>query len=212
MPVFVSIIVAVVVTFGWMIGVSYVDYLVAQRARLKSLDHGKAHQQLAVERLFALPWYWPAWLAFGTIVLLISFLSALIGFGMLVVVNLLGVSIISAITLSDWQQLQHGRATPPPVPTAWLHGIRGDHAGRRFQLSHYGLTIGRARGNTILLRGRQVSRQHAQICYAHGQFFLQDLKSKKGTYLNGSPIGAHVLKDHDQIAICDNVFEFRVDH
>jgi hypothetical protein len=206
---FISLIGAVVVTIGWMIGISYVDYLVAQRRRLETLDHGRVHQQLAAERLFALPWYWPAWLAFGAVVLLISFLSALIGCGMLVLVNLLSISVIGAITLSDWQQLQRRQPPPPPPSTAWLYGVRGEHAGRRFQLGHQELTIGRRRGNTVLLRDRQVSRLHARICYAQGRFFLQD-RSKKGTYLNGSPVDASVLRDGDQIAICGNVFQFRV--
>ena len=57
----------------------------------------------------------------------------------------------------------------------------------------------------IVLPERQVSRQHAEIYVEQGLYYLRDLRSKNGTYLNEQSITKAVrLQDGDsvQIALC----------
>lgn len=64
-------------------------------------------------------------------------------------------------------------------------------------------SMGRAPGNDIVLTGDKVSRRHAQIQRQHGnEFWLVDLGSSNGTFLNGRRVTQPVLlTDTDQIEI-----------
>jgi pSer/pThr/pTyr-binding forkhead associated (FHA) protein len=69
-------------------------------------------------------------------------------------------------------------------------------------------SIGRAALNTLVLDSAKVSRLHAIIHYEHaGAFWLVDLGSSNGTYLNKRRIHEPVrLRDGDQITIGGNTF------
>ena len=49
-------------------------------------------------------------------------------------------------------------------------------------------TIGRSLSNHVVLSDYAVSRQHAEIRREENGFFLYDLASKGGTFLNGTSI------------------------
>ena len=56
----------------------------------------------------------------------------------------------------------------------------------------------------VILDNASISRQHAQILESHGSYFLEDMRSRNGTYLNDELIeGRQELKDGDLIRICD---------
>lgn len=71
-------------------------------------------------------------------------------------------------------------------------------------------TIGRAQHNAICVPDDHLSRQHAAIQYIASQgFFLHDLDSTNGTYLNHEPLqGPLRLKDGDLVRIGATVFSF----
>ena len=50
------------------------------------------------------------------------------------------------------------------------------------------ISLGRHSECDILLPGSGVSRKHAQVLSANGQFFIEDLNSTAGTLLNGNKI------------------------
>jgi serine phosphatase RsbU (regulator of sigma subunit) len=61
----------------------------------------------------------------------------------------------------------------------------------------------------IVLDVGAVSRQHAQILASDGQYYVEDLKSRNGTFVNDQQIeGRHLLHDQDELKICDMVFSF----
>jgi serine phosphatase RsbU (regulator of sigma subunit) len=70
--------------------------------------------------------------------------------------------------------------------------------------------IGRdAESCQIVIPHHAVSRKHAQIVKAKGQYFIEDLKSRNHTYVNNAEVtGRTVLKPEDRIKICDFVFRF----
>ncbi len=59
--------------------------------------------------------------------------------------------------------------------------------------------MGRQAGTDLTLRDGRISRQQAQIVEDTGKFFVEDLDSRHGTFVNGSKIIRHELKPHDSI-------------
>lgn len=71
-------------------------------------------------------------------------------------------------------------------------------------------TIGRDRLLTISIPDRRLSRRHAVIQYIHNQgFYLIDLNSTNGSFVNGEPVqGRLLLKDGDRIRLSSFTFSF----
>lgn len=64
-------------------------------------------------------------------------------------------------------------------------------------------TIGRSPQATLTVADTKVSRMHARIAHRTGAWWLSDLGSKNGTFVNGSSIGptATCLTDGDEVVI-----------
>jgi len=71
-------------------------------------------------------------------------------------------------------------------------------------------TIGRDRRSMISIPDKRISRRHAAIQYVENQgFYLIDLKSTNGTYVNGEPIRHSIrLKDGDKVRLGSLSFVF----
>jgi pSer/pThr/pTyr-binding forkhead associated (FHA) protein len=62
--------------------------------------------------------------------------------------------------------------------------------------------LGRWSDNDVVLPDRLVSRHHAHIRRVGSQFFLEDLNSTNGTFVNGERVATpHILQDGDSIQI-----------
>ena len=83
--------------------------------------------------------------------------------------------------------------------------------GRDNVLIHGSCSIGRSAKNTIVLDSQNISRRHAIINVQNvGEFWLIDLGSSNGTFLNRRRIHQPLrLCDQDQIVIGDYAFTFR---
>ena len=90
--------------------------------------------------------------------------------------------------------------------TAWLESVDSTKIPIQGNLS-----IGRSAKNLLVLDSPKVSRRHAIINVQNvGEFWLIDLGSSNGTFLNKRRVNHPVaLCDQDQIAIGDNIFTFR---
>ncbi|MBF0285471.1 MAG: FHA domain-containing protein, partial [Magnetococcales bacterium] len=73
------------------------------------------------------------------------------------------------------------------------------------------ITIGRLPGNTVVIDNLAVSRRHARIVREDETYFLEDLASYNGVFVNGEKITRRPLGHGDVIVIGKHVLEFRVD-
>jgi len=64
----------------------------------------------------------------------------------------------------------------------------GPQQGRSFLLSENAVSIGRSSVNNIQLDEESVSRKHAKILIAGDKYYIEDLKSRNGTWIDGRAI------------------------
>jgi pSer/pThr/pTyr-binding forkhead associated (FHA) protein len=69
-----------------------------------------------------------------------------------------------------------------------LYIMSGPHMGQSFELEGDTFCIGRAPENDIQIKDKFVSRKHIKILRKENKFYIEDLQSKNGTYLNGEQI------------------------
>ncbi|MBT4865788.1 MAG: SpoIIE family protein phosphatase [Planctomycetaceae bacterium] len=92
---------------------------------------------------------------------------------------------------------------------AFLKVDKGSIPGQILELHGERMVLGRHPSCHIVLDNAAVSRQHAQILESHGQFYIEDLRSRNATMINGKPIaGRSELHDCDRISVCDVQFSF----
>ena len=77
----------------------------------------------------------------------------------------------------------------------------GGRAGETFGPQGAETTIGRSPDCGIFLDDVTVSRKHAVLSERNGQFFIEDLGSLNGTFLNRKRIESSPLSDGDELQI-----------
>ena len=96
------------------------------------------------------------------------------------------------------QEVDHKRAVPPG---ASVRILRGFYEGLDLPLDRDWLVLGRGRGADLVIHEPTISRAHAAVGFREGSFFVQDLGSTNGTFLNGSRRERAELADGDEIQI-----------
>jgi len=86
---------------------------------------------------------------------------------------------------------------------AWLVGPRPDGQPGRWALDKDEYLIGRQAPADLVAPLPRVSRRHARISRRELGYYLTDLGSRNGTFVNGQPIGSepHRLHDTDEIVL-----------
>lgn len=80
----------------------------------------------------------------------------------------------------------------------------------RFALNGENTVFGRHPDCDVVVDVGAVSRHHAQVVRKGEGYWVEDLKSRNGTFLNGQLVnGQQQLQPGDRIRICDVEFEFR---
>lgn len=86
-----------------------------------------------------------------------------------------------------------------PVPAgASVVVLEGFYEGLEVPVDRSWVVIGRGRGADVVIAEPTISRAHAAIGHDAG-FFVQDLGSTNGTWVNGSREKKASLKDGDEI-------------
>ncbi len=84
----------------------------------------------------------------------------------------------------------------------------GNEKGKIYEIADETLTIGRDRGGAIQVLDQGASRQHAEVFNIGELFFIRDLESRNGTFVNTEKIDEVVLRFGDQIQIGNTVLVF----
>jgi len=77
----------------------------------------------------------------------------------------------------------------------------GGRVGESFPLDHDRMTIGRRPDADVFLDDVTVSRDHALLVRRSGDYYLDDLGSLNGTYVNRHRIESHRLEDGDELQV-----------
>ena len=88
--------------------------------------------------------------------------------------------------------------------------VDGPRCGQRYRLDRDRSVLGRHPDCDVVIEAEAVSRRHAQILLVEDQYYLEDLDSRNGTFLNSRELTSRAtLSDGDEICVCDVSFEFR---
>src|SRR3989337_3139611 len=91
---------------------------------------------------------------------------------------------------------------------ARLAVIKGPKTGDIHFITLASRKIGRLPSNDIVLEDRLVSRSHAEVVRRGKEFFVIDLDSYNGTFVNGTKTKEKKLNNKDEIAIGKTTFCF----
>ena len=105
--------------------------------------------------------------------------------------------------------------TPPlAAPTqalAVLEVSRGPLAGKSFRIERPVCAIGRGDHNEVRLNDASVSSSHASLLLKRGTWYVVDLQSANGTYVDGYRVATErALPDGGTLRVGDVVMKFRV--
>src|SRR5437870_3523723 len=96
---------------------------------------------------------------------------------------------------------------------AILELVKGHSPGTRFELDSDRAVIGRSADCEVPLDVPAVSRRHAAILRDKGHYFIEDLQSRNGTFLNDTRISDRAkLGEGDRLVIRDQEFRFYTGH
>ncbi|MFO0969890.1 MAG: SpoIIE family protein phosphatase [Gemmataceae bacterium] len=92
---------------------------------------------------------------------------------------------------------------------AVLAFLKGANQGGTMELQGDKIVLGRNGDCAVVLNVPAVSREHAVIRRISGKFYIEDMKSRNGTFVNNKEVTTRTpLKDNDRIKICDNLLAF----
>lgn len=92
---------------------------------------------------------------------------------------------------------------------AYLRVIVGPNSGQVWELKMPECILGRHPDCDVSVNAGAASRYHARIVLVEDDFFLEDLHSRNGTFLNDQQVeGLRRIADGDRIRISDTVFTF----
>lgn len=128
------------------------------------------------------------------------------------------VAVVLLIFRRQGSQSQEGSESIPPADYAHLTDI-GRHSGaERIPLRRRRVRIGReAKLNDVCIAEETVSSQHAVIEYRNGCFYLLDMRSSNGTFINGKQMSdpdsvrEAMLKPGDRLRFDAYEFVFDLD-
>ncbi len=87
---------------------------------------------------------------------------------------------------------------------------KGEVIVGKYLLNRKRMLIGRQKNLDICIEETKSSRIHAQIVYLDGQFFIHDLNSMNGTYLDNTKVRWHELSDQDVFRIGQHTLSYQL--
>lgn len=151
------------------------------------------------------PTVWPPYLSLligGVLILMVA----------IILIQLANRKTIPSRTADAVSKKGEDAARPvPPDRAAVLVDVNGMSGSHEIVVDRRQIKIGRDSGNDIVVAEETVSSLHAVIEYRDGFYFLEDQRSKNGTWLNDvalGPYAPHKLKSGDAIRLHRYSFRF----
>lgn len=96
-------------------------------------------------------------------------------------------------------------------PQASLVVRQGAQVGTTFSIVRQEATLGRDETAEISIRDPEVSRRHARVVWQSGSYYVEDLGSTNGTFLNGAlVVSPQALQPGDTIGIGQTLLVFQM--
>lgn len=89
-----------------------------------------------------------------------------------------------------------------------IYAPGSNQLGKRFTIVDGNVRIGRGTDNEVVLHSDSVSRQHARVEVRSGSYFLVDMHSTNGTYVNDELVIDCQLRRGDQVKVGDTILKF----
>lgn len=138
-----------------------------------------------------------------------------------VVVLILRIALAALLYLFLWQVMHtlwrelKGQSTfllSQKMPGIHISAHTEDGSALQFHFRQPEILIGRSSNCDISLRDEALSARHARLAFHHGQWWLEDLGSTNGTFLNKDPIKVPaVIITGDQFQCGNTVFSLRIE-
>ena len=93
------------------------------------------------------------------------------------------------------EPVENGPANEP----AWLVRVEGLGGPARYRLRGTVTRVGRNPENDIVIETPTTSSRHSEISWEHGNYWIYDLNSTNGTYVNGSRVDRAPLEAESRI-------------
>ena len=94
------------------------------------------------------------------------------------------------------------------MSAATLLIIQGMDQGARLEIGDEPVSLGRGMRNTFRILDTEVSRAHAQVEARENRYWLTDLNSSNGTFVNGRSVTRHLLIPGDRIQLGRTIILF----
>ncbi|HEX4622501.1 MAG TPA: FHA domain-containing protein [Myxococcaceae bacterium] len=112
-------------------------------------------------------------------------------------------------TAAVLKQLLGGAGDVPATRAANLTCLTGLDMGRRFPIAGDRCVVGRGNDATLRLRDRAVSRSHARLRRGREGYYVEDLGSPNGVYVNGGRVRTiRVLNEGDILELGRSLLRF----
>ena len=115
--------------------------------------------------------------------------------------------------LTLWQDLrqQASKLATLKIPAINLEVVSGQDKVTQNRFNENEIVIGRDKNCDLPVPDEKVSAQHAHITFHHGQWWLKDLNSTNGTFLNREKIiSPTVLITGDEFQCGNTLFRIRI--
>jgi ABC-type multidrug transport system ATPase subunit/pSer/pThr/pTyr-binding forkhead associated (FHA) protein len=113
---------------------------------------------------------------------------------------------VTTADLRDGDYITFGRYAGKSV--IFKSGLEPELKIEKVDLTKDRITIGRDPSNDVVIDHPVVSKKHAELIKQDGKFFINDLGSTNGTFVNGIKVKRHQLQELDRIVIGPSELHF----
>lgn len=97
------------------------------------------------------------------------------------------------------------------MPPAYLVNMNAGVDEMRYPISSRVSYIGREDMNQVIIQNEAISKKHAKLTFADSKFYIEDLSSSNGTFLNGTRVHTRTaLRNGDLIRLGAVIVKFEI--